>query len=264
MMHGRKSNNLVFMSNDICPSEFANEANLLVISGNDYRLHTYTNEVDGRWNEREVDETFSILKHLRKGVVLSMDFFTVENRNVHFAAFGYVDNTVQFVAYQKATQVKMFTFCQNDKNRLNLIAVCPLGGAYLFRNIKSDELANVDSLPNPCRILTSSCAEMFTVSTLYDYDLDGRVEIALGTQDGRLMIFKTDSEDDKTSWKSSEALYVHTVANGPVLEIKSLDFTSDGLNELVVASSEGISILQINLKYAIDVITERAKLYLDV
>ncbi|KAH7972069.1 hypothetical protein HPB52_006163 [Rhipicephalus sanguineus] len=74
-----------------------------------------------------------------------------------------------------------------------------------------------------------------------DIDMDGVNEVILGTYGQEVLVYKLTCQ---RSGKEAYGLLWHQTVSHPILSIKYMDLTGDGICELLVLSTKGLHILQ--------------------
>ncbi|CAH1110509.1 unnamed protein product [Psylliodes chrysocephalus] len=116
--------------------------------------------------------------------------------------------------------------------RLNLIVVNTILPGVIFHDILNYGLSNYSTLPRLDSTSILTCCEVT------DIDFDGEKEILIGTSSEEIMMYKRDS---KKIWWLEEVKKV----TAPILGIKCVDMTGDGVKDLVIFSMKGVQVLQL-------------------
>ncbi|CAG9860239.1 unnamed protein product [Phyllotreta striolata] len=123
-----------------------------------------------------------------------------------------------------------------SSKRLNLIVINTILPSVIFHDILKYGLSKYSTLP---RINTTNIS---TTCEVADIDFDGEKEILIGTSSEEIMVYKRDSE--KVWW-----LEEVKKMTSPILGIKCVDVTGDGVKDLVILSMKGVQVLQYEQGY---------------
>lgn len=110
---------------------------------------------------------------------------------------------------------------------------------YVSRNVKGQGLSNILELPS------SASGDAVLCGIIADLDLDGVVEIVLGTYGRQLLVYKwhTNSWDLKAT---------RTLPH-PVHSLHYLDVTGDAVRELLILTPKGLHVFQVSQHLCFDV-----------
>jgi len=130
---------------------------------------------------------------------------------------------------------------------LHLCVTHSLGPTQVFHDLLSDGLTSSTHLPQ------SNTHGMTTTVCVADIGLKGQHMLVVGTYGQQLLVYK--QVEDGTDWELewSRSLLA------PVLGVRWVDMTGDGLRELVVITSSEIQVLQSQLDLVNDVLLERLR-----
>ncbi|KAJ8942623.1 hypothetical protein NQ318_013336 [Aromia moschata] len=120
---------------------------------------------------------------------------------------------------------------KNTNKKLNLIVINTILPAVIFHDVIEYGLTNYATLPRHDTTSILSCCE------LADIDFDGEKEVLIGTSAEEIMLLKRDKE---RGWCLEELKKMAA----PILGIKYIDISGDGVKELVVLSMKGVHVLQ--------------------
>jgi len=95
--------------------------------------------------------------------------------------------------------------------------------------------------------------DMATTICMADINLTGQHRLVLGTYGQELLVYK--QTEDGTDWE----LEWSRSLPAPVLGVRWVDMTGDGLRELVVVTSRGVQVLQNQLDLVKEVTLDRLK-----
>ena len=110
-----------------------------------------------------------------------------------------------------------------------------------------------DGLTSSTNLPQSDTHGMTTTVCVADIGLKGQHMLVVGTYGQQLLVYK--QVEDGTDWELewSRSLLA------PVLGVRWVDMTGDGLRELVVITSSGVQVLQSQLDLVKDVTLERLR-----
>lgn len=136
---------------------------------------------------------------------------------------------------------------QTTKNPLHLCVTHSLGSSEVFHDILENGLSQVTQLPQ------SNTHDMAVTVCMADIDLTGEHRLVLGTYGQELLVYKKveNSCDWELEWSRS--------LPAPVLGIRWVDMTGDGLRELVVITTKGVQVLQNQLDTVKEVTLSRLR-----
>ncbi|KAJ1523768.1 hypothetical protein ONE63_001601 [Megalurothrips usitatus] len=137
---------------------------------------------------------------------------------------------------------------KTDLSLLNLLVACATQPSQVFMNIISQGLANGKELPE------SAGGDAVLCGITGDTDLDGSVEILLGTYGRQLLVYKWDS----SAWD----LQATRTLPHPVHSLHYLDVTGDGVRELLILTPKGLHVFQHHLEHVEDRIEKFVKMML--
>ena len=110
-----------------------------------------------------------------------------------------------------------------------------------------------DGLTSSTNLPQSDTHGMTTTVCVADIGLKGQHMLVVGTYGQQLLMYK--QVEDGTDWELewSRSLLA------PVLGVRWVDMTGDGLRELVVITGRGVHVLQSQLDWVKDVLLERLR-----
>ncbi|KAG5899512.1 hypothetical protein JTB14_008201 [Gonioctena quinquepunctata] len=132
----------------------------------------------------------------------------------------------------------------NSNRKLNLVVVNTILPAVIFHDILEYGLSNYTSLP---RIDSTSILSSCEVA---DIDFDRRKEILIGSSAENIMMYK---KHRKKGWYLEEM----KIIAAPILNLKYIDMTGDGVKDLVVLSIRGVHVLQHDLSILQDILDKK-------
>jgi len=107
-------------------------------------------------------------------------------------------------------------------------------------------------LTTPTQLLNSNSADIVTTVCVADLTLTGQFRLVLGTYGQELLVYRMgDAEEWELEWSKS--------LPAPVLGVRWVDMTGDGLRELVVITTKGVQVLQNQLDIVKEVTLERLR-----
>jgi len=130
---------------------------------------------------------------------------------------------------------------------LSLCVTPSLGGAQVFHDLLGGGLDTSTQLPH------SSSADIATTICVADLALTGEHRLVLGTYGQQLLVYRQSTQLHQWELEWSKSL------PAPVLGVRWVDMTGDGLRELVVVTSKGVQVLQNQLDMVKDVTLDRLK-----
>ncbi|KAJ8981807.1 hypothetical protein NQ317_007393 [Molorchus minor] len=118
-----------------------------------------------------------------------------------------------------------------DDRKLNLVVVNTILPAVIFHDILEYGLTNYVTLPRHDTTSILTCCE------IADIDFDGEKEILIGNSAEEIMLLK---HHHNKGWCLEELKKIAA----PVLGLKYVDVSGDGVKELVILSMKGVHVLQ--------------------
>ena len=122
----------------------------------------------------------------------------------------------------------------------------------------------INDLTDPVVLSGSDSQDCITSSCICDIDLDGKNEILLGTFGKACFICRVPIDNYKSNTIDGLSFVAETF---PVCRVLSLsasaygilafDFTNDGLDEIIIATTKGLHIYQLELNEVIKLIENR-------
>ncbi|XP_074034569.1 KICSTOR complex protein kaptin [Leptinotarsa decemlineata] len=141
-------------------------------------------------------------------------------------------NSVTDYSFEKSTFLRELDIkSRGTSKKLNLVVVNTILPAVIFHDVLEFGLSNYATLP---RIDSTSVLSSCEVA---DIDFDGQKEILIGTSGEKIMMYK---KDKKGNWCLEELKKI----SAPVLGLKYIDITGDGVKDLVILSMRGVHVLQ--------------------
>ncbi|KAJ8923985.1 hypothetical protein NQ315_006761 [Exocentrus adspersus] len=120
---------------------------------------------------------------------------------------------------------------KDSPNKINLVVINTILPAVIFRNVLEFGLTHYSTLPRHDSTSIMTCCE------IADIDFDGEKEILIGNSAQEIMLLKHDTQK---GWCLED---VKKIA-APVLGIKYIDISGDGVRELVILGMKGVHVLQ--------------------
>lgn len=124
---------------------------------------------------------------------------------------------------------------ETESEIADLLVVCAVGYCALFRDVSQDNIERKIIIRPPC-------SDALTCATAVDVDFDGQKEIIVGSFSKEIFCFKIVENTAILLWKME---FLH-----PIMGICEIDINKDGVNEIVVLSMFGVSILALNHELA--------------
>ncbi|KAL1417256.1 hypothetical protein MTO96_026992 [Rhipicephalus appendiculatus] len=240
---------------------------VFLLCGSDCRIHLFREDIHQTYSEIPVEDHFPEFENI-PDIVLAMDLKYKDEDSTRISAIGCENGFVQV-----AGEIVITSSWQVDLDS-------PISALHLFEDsvhwplpdyIKHTELASNGSSGSTlkthllvCRALISSFVyrdvldrglEMHAMLPCSD-DFDSVVCgcVADIDMDGEVLVYKLVSQ---RSGKEAYALLWHQTVSHPILSIKYMDLTGDGICELLVLSTKGLHILQHDLREATSICMER-------
>ncbi|XP_019868581.1 KICSTOR complex protein kaptin isoform X2 [Aethina tumida] len=249
---------ITWKDNEIISKEF-----VFVLPGSDHQVHVYKeNSADHEYKEIDRDLFPEFVK--TPSPVIYVDIWYTEDFRERITTFscecGYVKLTrictiTNKLIYNFSTKFNDFISCvsiysdQNNLNKfskvnnemessktdekpvLNLLVTNTILPAVIFRNVLKYGLSDYLTLPRHDR------TSILTSCEIADINFDGQKEILIGSSSQEILLYKY---IENKGWKLDE---LRKFAS-PILGVKYVDITGDGVKELIVFSMKGIHILQ--------------------
>ncbi|XP_018575978.1 KICSTOR complex protein kaptin-like [Anoplophora glabripennis] len=121
-------------------------------------------------------------------------------------------------------------------NKINLVVINTILPAVIFHNVLEFGLTDYATLPRHDSTSILTCCE------IADIDFDGRKEILIGNSAEEIMLLK---HIEQKGWCLEDLKKIAA----PVLGLKYLDVSGDGVKELVVLGMKGVHVLQHDSSY---------------
>ncbi|CAG9837605.1 unnamed protein product [Diabrotica balteata] len=237
-----------------------NKEVVFVLSGSDNQIHIFR-ENNEEHNYKEIDNQEYFPEFTKTpSPVIWIDVYYTQDFSERITAFacecGYIklmkiDVKTNKVVYNFSTRfgnyvsqvhispekdpppegLKLLTKTGFRDKRLNLVVVNTILPCLIFHDVLEYGLTNYSTLPRLSSISMLTCCEV------NDIDFDGKKEILVGTNSEEILLYKRDLEN---VWWLEEIKKV----TGPVLGIKCIDMTGDGIKDLVIQSMRGVQVLQ--------------------
>ena len=136
---------------------------------------------------------------------------------------------------------------KSNSSSLHLCVAYSLGETQVFHNIMENCLTECSKLPE------SEGSDLVTSICVADVEMSGHNNIILGTYGQQVLCYQwlEDEDDWVLSWTRS--------LSAPVLSVRCEDVTGDGVRELVVVTTRGVQVLQLQLDSVKKVTIERLK-----
>lgn len=258
---------------------------VFLLCGSDSRIHLFREDIHQTYSEIPVEDHFPEFGNI-PDIVLVMDLKYKEEDGTRISAIGCENGFVQVAvtALKNSGEIQIKSSWQVDLDS-------PISALHLFEDsahwplpdyIKHTELTNCyNSGPALkthlliCRALIPSlvyrdvldrglemhatlpCSDDFdsvVCGCVADIDMDGVNEVILGTYGQEVLVYKLVCQ--RSGREAYELLWHQTVSH-PILSIKYMDLTGDGICELLVLSTKGLHILQHDLRETASICVER-------
>lgn len=135
---------------------------------------------------------------------------------------------------------------------LHLCVTHSLGPTQVFHDLLTHGLASSTHLPQ------SNNNDMASTVCVADVSLTGQYRLVVGTYGQELLVYKQVDEGMEWELEWSRSL------PAPVLGVRWVDMTGDGLRELVVVTSRGVQVLQNQLDLVKEITLDRLKKLVDL
>ncbi|CAF2879668.1 unnamed protein product [Rotaria sp. Silwood2] len=176
-------------------------------------------------------------------------------------ADGTIQTTQKILEYDSFISTVKF-FYHNHKPQENeqphLLVTSALEPAVIYRNV------SINGLTDPVVLSGTDSQDCITSSCVCDIDLDGKNEILLGTFGKACFICRVPIDNYKLNTVDGLSFIGETF---PVCRVLSLaasaygilafDFTSDGLDEIIIATTKGLHIYQLDLNEVVKLMENR-------
>ncbi|CAF0775669.1 unnamed protein product [Didymodactylos carnosus] len=142
----------------------------------------------------------------------------------------------------------------------NLLVTSALEQAVVYRDVLSTHFLD------PVVLATTDTRDCVTSSCIVDIDLDGKNEILLGTYGDTCFICRLPSVVEQQSPKglsliSEESpLYRTLTLAASAYSLVCVDFTNDGLDEIIIATTKGLHIHQLGLDEVMYILNNRMEI----
>ncbi|XP_030757029.1 KICSTOR complex protein kaptin-like [Sitophilus oryzae] len=241
---------------------------VFVLSGSDNLVHIYhENTAEHVYKELDSKERFPEFSKTPSPVVW-IDICHINNYTERVTAFGCecgyvkllkVNTTSDKLVYNFSTRFgnyisNVYLYLERDSKNseelariipksilserketrpvLNLVVVNSILPPILFCDVLKYGLSNYVTLPR------HDDTTVFTCCIVADIDFDSYKEILVGTSSEQILLYKYDKKE--TQWFLEELKFI----SGPILSMKYIDISGDGVKELVIFSMKGLHILQ--------------------
>ncbi|XP_050294931.1 KICSTOR complex protein kaptin-like [Anthonomus grandis grandis] len=240
---------------------------VFVLSGSDNQVHIYReNPTEHMYKEIDSKEYFPEFSKTTSPVVW-IDMLYMNNYEERITTFGCEDGYVKLLKVNTKTNKLVYNFSTRFTNYvasvhlyfentpnisdkfaksfgkttldkrvarpiLNLIVVNSILPPVICRDVLKYGLSDYDGLAR------HDNGTIFTCCAVADIDFDGQKEILVGTSSEEIILYKMDNVENK--WFMEEIKYMAA----PILSLKYLDVSGDGVRELIVSSMKGIHVLQ--------------------
>ncbi|DAZ94931.1 TPA: hypothetical protein N0F65_012648 [Lagenidium giganteum] len=157
--------------------------------------------------------------------------------------FGGPYITSDFQMDGPVTSVTLFTerILSGAKSSWNLLATCAIGYALVFSDLFKSPPTAPELLPE------SDMFDSVFAGLAVDVDLDGKAELLLGTDQGSLVVYKNvGTRDGRSSWRLQPKKRSDFEAFGSVYCLRKRDVNNDGIDELLLATSTGVFVLEMD------------------
>lgn len=252
--------------------------NVWILGGGDCRVHVLREDCEqNNYVEVPAEESFPELKDSLPSPPLWIDIYYREQQKERMCAIGcecgYLRVTQTSIngcesqisaSWEVQLQgpiscVRFFTL-PNEMNfqllpdsegqaSLNLLVACAIQPSQVFMNV------NLQGLTNGMELPSSASSDAVLCGMTADLDLDGSVEVLLGTYGRQLLVYKWDSN----AW---DLRATRTLCH-PVHSLHYLDVTGDGVRELLILTPKGLHVFQHHLEHVEDRVESFVKMMLN-
>ncbi|KAF5298731.1 hypothetical protein FQR65_LT09600 [Abscondita terminalis] len=254
---------------------------VFVLSGSDNKVHVYQeNRTNHMYKEVELAEHFpEFVKPA--SVVMWMDIYYFDNYSERLTVFGCECGYMRLCRYNLKSSKIMFNFSTNFNGTISNVRIYPEQRVYEQPKCMKEvykEPTTENSDPNLNVIITNTllppvhfrdvlqfglaryeCLPRLDLSSVYssieiaDINFDGFNEILIGTSHHEVIVYEFDNAQ---GWFISDVR--HFAA--PILGLKYVDITGDGVKELIVLTVRGVTILQYDQNFVFEILEEKLKM----
>lgn len=114
---------------------------------------------------------------------------------------------------------------------MNLVVISATLSPVIFNDVLKSGLSNQNIVNYRRNTFITTCGEAA------DFNFDGLKEIIIGSSSQEIYFFQ---KDEKMEWNLTDEMRLVS----PIIQIRYLDITGDGVKELIVFTMKGVYILQ--------------------
>ncbi|XP_034232040.1 KICSTOR complex protein kaptin-like [Thrips palmi] len=251
--------------------------NVWILGGGDCRVHVLQEDAAQNYEEVTAEGIFPELKDILPSPPLWTNIYYREQQKERMCAIGcecgylrvtqtsingsecHISASWEMQMQGPISCVRFFTL-PNEMNfqtlpdskgqsSLNLLVACAIQPSQVFMNV------NLLGLTNGMELPSSASSDAVLCGMTADLDLDGSVEVLLGTYGRQLLVYKWDSN----AW---DLRATRTLCH-PVHSLHYLDVTGDGVRELLILTPKGLHVFQHHLEHVEDRIESFVKMMLN-
>ncbi|XP_065334157.1 KICSTOR complex protein kaptin isoform X2 [Cloeon dipterum] len=230
-----------------------------LLSGGDEQIHLFREDkLNHCYQEEPLQPLFPELYELSCGVVLWIDVVYSLEQDRRITALACESGCLLLTQVDVASNTVLSTHTKNysgplssvrlftlDNESLDLVVTSTLSPSVVYSNVLKQGLSEFHGLPE------SGSHDIALCVLLADVDMDGRLEIMIGTYGQELLIYK--QCERVKEWHLLKRM---TLAN-PIYSLLYLDLTADGVNELVALTLKGVHVMQHNVDQTVQLLKQR-------
>lgn len=260
---------------------------VFLLCGSDARIHLFREDIHQTYSEIPVQSYFPEFENV-PDIVLAMDLKYREGNNTRISAIGCESGLIQVTrtAQDKSGKIQILSAYEVDLDS-------PISALHLFEDSTSwplpDFLKDTDlgksysestttpkthlligralipslvyrdvinwGIDKHAMLPSSDDFDSVVCGCIADIDMDGENEVILGTYGQEVLVYKLQrSLSGETDYYT---LLWHQTVSHPILALKYMDLTGDGVCELLVLSTRGLHILQHDLRETTNICIDR-------
>lgn len=260
---------------------------VFLLCGSDARIHLFREDIHQTYSEIPVQSYFPEFENV-PDIVLAMDLKYREGNNTRISAIGCESGLIQVTrtAQDKSGKIQILSAYEVDLDS-------PISALHLFEDSTSwplpDFLKDTDlgktysestttpkthlligralipslvyrdvinwGIDKHAMLPSSDDFDSVVCGCIADIDMDGENEVILGTYGQEVLVYKLErSSSGETDYYT---LLWHQTVSHPILALKYMDLTGDGVCELLVLSTKGLHILQHDLRETTNICIDR-------
>ncbi|KAF5288484.1 hypothetical protein FQA39_LY15413 [Lamprigera yunnana] len=258
-----------------------NKELVFLLSGSNNKVHIYQeNKINHTYKEIDIAEYFpEFVKP--PSVVVWMDVYYYSNCSERLTAFGCECGYIRLCRFDVKAGAIMFNFSTNFNNIISNVRIYPEARSYkqpeCMKN-KYVEAVKENSTPILNLIVTNTLlppvhfrdvlqfglgkydcfprlnmTSVFTSTEIADINFDGTDEILIGTSTHEIIAYEY---NETQGWHVLDIRHFAT----PILGLKYVDITGDGIKEITVLTMKGVVILQHDHDFLNEILIDKLKI----